>query len=201
MAIRLQSKPNVVAPGAPYPYGRIKDRVPSVSPGTPVNEVVYGDFHQFFAKLLDDAGITGNDLPENSTNTFQYIIALNTIISAAVDPLNDSTIVWTTSGLVLGSGVTNTSFKFKKTGRNTVKLTGVLTNAAATGGYLMATLPVGYRPSVRQTIPIASFGFLGGPGWTAVIEINGEITIYENNYVSGAMGGGQWSLDAIEFEL
>ncbi len=83
MAIRLQSKPNVIAPASPYPYGRIKDN-PGDGSGTPVNEQVYGDFHQFFAKLLADAGITGNDLSENSTNTFQYILALNSIIATAV---------------------------------------------------------------------------------------------------------------------
>jgi len=83
MAIRLQSKPNVTSPGAPYPYGDIKDN-PGDGSGTPVNRLVYGDFHQFFAKLLADAGITGNDLPENTTNTFQYILALNAIIATAV---------------------------------------------------------------------------------------------------------------------
>ncbi len=83
MAIRLQSKPNVTAPNGTYPFGDIKDN-PGDGSGTPVNRLVYGDFHQFFANLLFTAGITGNDLPENSTNTFQYIIALQLLISNAV---------------------------------------------------------------------------------------------------------------------
>ena len=33
---------------ANYPYGRIKDNT-GAGDGTPVNEFVYGDIHQFFA--------------------------------------------------------------------------------------------------------------------------------------------------------
>jgi len=75
MAIALEDKPNVVAPGGDYPYGRIKDDT-GVGDGTPVNTAVYGDFHQFFAKLLDDAGMTANGHPENSSDGFQYNEAL-----------------------------------------------------------------------------------------------------------------------------
>lgn len=83
MAIRLQSKPNVTAPGGDYPYGNIKDNSGSAD-GTPLNKLVHADFHQFFAKLLDDGGVTGNDLVENSANGFQYAQALNNIIQSFV---------------------------------------------------------------------------------------------------------------------
>jgi hypothetical protein len=73
----LANKTNVVAPGGSYSYGRIKDKTgPSATDGTPVSEDVYGDFHQFFERMLDWAGITPNDLPENDTNGYQAFEAL-----------------------------------------------------------------------------------------------------------------------------
>jgi hypothetical protein len=80
MAIKLASKPNVDAPGGDYPYGNIKDDTGS-NDGTPLNKLVHADFHQYFAKLLADAQITGNDLPESTSNTFQYILALKKLIN------------------------------------------------------------------------------------------------------------------------
>ncbi len=57
MARSLASKPNTIPPDADYPYGRTKDNDGSNN-GTPVTEQTHGDFHQFFEKLLADAGIT-----------------------------------------------------------------------------------------------------------------------------------------------
>ena len=50
MAIKLEDKPNTVAPNADYPYGNIQDNTGSNN-GTPVNTLVYSDLHQFFAKM------------------------------------------------------------------------------------------------------------------------------------------------------
>lgn len=63
-----------------YLLGRIKNDTGS-SDGTPVNEFVYGDIHQFFAKLLNLAGITPNDIPDNELNGYQTIEALISIAS------------------------------------------------------------------------------------------------------------------------
>jgi len=60
---------------ANYPYGRIKDNT-GAGDGTPVNEFVYGDVQQFFAKLITLAGIIPNDLPDNEVNNYQTIQAL-----------------------------------------------------------------------------------------------------------------------------
>jgi len=79
MARKLQLKTNVVAPSATYPFGRIKDDTGS-NDGTPVDEAVYGDIHQFFEKLLLDGAVTANNLPENATNGFQYNQALGKFI-------------------------------------------------------------------------------------------------------------------------
>lgn len=58
-----------------YPNGRIRNNDGSGN-GTPVNEEVYGDYHEFFAKLLRSANINYNNLPENEQNGYQYVEAL-----------------------------------------------------------------------------------------------------------------------------
>lgn len=80
MAIKLENKPNVVAPGGAYPYGNIKDDT-GIGDGTPVDTVVYADFHQFFARMLALSGITPNNLPDNNTNGFQYYESLAQLVS------------------------------------------------------------------------------------------------------------------------
>jgi hypothetical protein len=84
MAIALENKENVVPPGSPdYPFGAIKDDTGSED-GTPVNEAVYQDFHQFFAKLLNYGGVTANGIRDGIGGVFQYFTALtNTITSLA----------------------------------------------------------------------------------------------------------------------
>lgn len=58
-----------------YPNGRIKDNT-GAGDGTPVNEIVYGDHHEFFAKLMRLAALTYNGLPDNESNGHQLISAL-----------------------------------------------------------------------------------------------------------------------------
>lgn len=58
-----------------YPFKRIRDNDGSGN-GTPVNEEVYGDMHEFFAKLIVDSNTVFNGLPENKTNGYQYYDAL-----------------------------------------------------------------------------------------------------------------------------
>jgi hypothetical protein len=72
----LLSKPNVNAADSDYPYGSIRDR-DGATQGTPVTEEVYGDIHQFFEKLMAEAGVTANDLPDNDYNGFQLFEALS----------------------------------------------------------------------------------------------------------------------------
>lgn len=77
MAINIDDKGNVDGPGGNFEFSHIRDdSSPGSGDGTPVNTLVYGDFHQFFAKIIDLAGIAYNDLPENSGNGYQYIEAL-----------------------------------------------------------------------------------------------------------------------------
>jgi microcystin-dependent protein len=63
-----------------YPDGRIKDNT-GANNGTPVNELVYGDLHEFFAKMMRDSGITYNNLPDNEANGYQLFEAMRKIAS------------------------------------------------------------------------------------------------------------------------
>lgn len=74
----LSSKANVEAPSVDFPHGRIKDKAGAVN-GTPVNEAVYGDIHQFFQELMARAGLTPNGNPDNATNGYQLVDALQTL--------------------------------------------------------------------------------------------------------------------------
>lgn len=58
-----------------YPNARIKNNT-GAGDGTPVNEQVYGDIHETFAKLMRRALLSYNHLPENETKGYQYIQAL-----------------------------------------------------------------------------------------------------------------------------
>jgi hypothetical protein len=75
MAIKLTDKPDTMAPDSDYPYGDIRDRN-GLTPGTPVSREVYADFHQFFERLMDKAGVTHNGLPDNDYSGFQLFESL-----------------------------------------------------------------------------------------------------------------------------
>jgi hypothetical protein len=75
MARTLASKANTVAPGGNYPYGDVKDNS-GANDGTNVNKNLLADLIQFFEKLMADAGVVANALPENGANGFQYAQAL-----------------------------------------------------------------------------------------------------------------------------
>lgn len=67
---------NVDGASADYPKGRTRDKV-GVTPGTIVNELINGDIQQFFQKLIIDAGITENNSPDNVSNGYQLLEALD----------------------------------------------------------------------------------------------------------------------------
>jgi hypothetical protein len=81
MAIELTDKPNTEAPSVAYPLGSIRDTAGPVN-GTPVSRLVYSDFHQFFGKMMFDAGIAYNGNPDNASNGYQLNQALQKIIDS-----------------------------------------------------------------------------------------------------------------------
>ena len=57
-----------------YPNKRIRNNDGSGN-GTPVNEQVYGDIHEYFAKTMREAKLNYNGLPDNTSNGYQYFEA------------------------------------------------------------------------------------------------------------------------------
>lgn len=80
---KLIDTPNIEAATTDYPKGRVKDRSGAI-PGTTLTELGIGDLIQLFQKLVIDASITENDLPDNVTNGYQLLEAL-------LDKITDST--------------------------------------------------------------------------------------------------------------
>jgi hypothetical protein len=81
MAYDIVDKPNTDGPDGTYPYGNIRDNA-GAGDGTPVNTLVYADFHQFFARLMAIAGVVANGLPDNAANGFQLFVALGAYINS-----------------------------------------------------------------------------------------------------------------------
>ena len=63
-----------------FPDGRIKNNT-GAGDGTPVNEQVYGDIHETFAKLMRLAGLSYNSLADSEGNGYQFISALTALAS------------------------------------------------------------------------------------------------------------------------
>jgi hypothetical protein len=81
----IQQKTNTDAPDADHEYGKIRDEVSGVTPGTPVNTESYGDVHQLLDRLMDLGEQIPNDLPENTTNGYQLLDALLTLITKRIN--------------------------------------------------------------------------------------------------------------------
>lgn len=86
-----------------YPNGRIKNNDGSGN-GTPVNEIVKGDIHEFFDKAMRLYGINHNGLPDNETNGYQLIDAVVAMASKNDFVLNLTSV----------SGVLNVATKIGK---------------------------------------------------------------------------------------
>lgn len=71
----ITSLPNTEAPDADFPGGRLKNTV-GANAGTRVNESMVGDWSQFFYKLMNEAGVTPNGLPDSEYSGFQLMTAL-----------------------------------------------------------------------------------------------------------------------------
>lgn len=99
--------PNTEAPDSDFPYGRFKNTV-GANAGTRVNESMVGDWAQFFAKIMDEAGITPNELPDSEYSGWQLFEALKGVFGG----LRRKTIpigVWnmdTTASVTVAHGLT-----------------------------------------------------------------------------------------------
>ena len=123
MAIKLLDKPNTEGISYDYPYGNIKDN-PGDNSGTPVNKLVYADFHQFFAKMMAESGIVYNDQPDNATDGFQYWLALVKAIES--NSGNYSAI----SGITAGAGISISFLDAREYRNGKIMISAVLTFSA-----------------------------------------------------------------------
>lgn len=96
MARNLANQVNVDPPDGQFPSGRIRDNN-GTGNGTPYDEAVYGDIHQFFMKLVRESGIVLNDLPDEE--------ALNQLYNAFVSQIG--TIGGTQFELTANKGAAN----------------------------------------------------------------------------------------------
>ena len=76
MAKGLENYTNIEAATPAYLKGRVKNDT-GVGDGTPWDQFTFDDTFQFFVKLLASAGITANGIPENETNGYQYLDAVD----------------------------------------------------------------------------------------------------------------------------
>lgn len=92
----LSSNPNVDQSDlVNFPDGRIKDNDGSGN-GTGINERTNGDIHQTISRLMRKYGIIPNNLPDNVTNGFQIVEAIQALASK-----NDFVLALTDVGGVL----------------------------------------------------------------------------------------------------
>lgn len=90
MARLITSKTNTNPASGGYPFGRIRNASSfGAGDGTPVDEALLGDAMQYFDKLLDEGSVTANGLPENNSDGFQYIEALQNIIDSRATDIRD----------------------------------------------------------------------------------------------------------------
>lgn len=72
----LLAVPNVDGATTDYPKGKVRDKSGPTA-GTTGGEILFGDLVQLLQKLVIDAGITENTLPDNVANGYQLLDALN----------------------------------------------------------------------------------------------------------------------------
>lgn len=167
MAYSILFKPHTDSANAEFPYGKIRDKIDGVQEGTPVNALTYNDFHQFFAKIMDVAGIAFNNVEENAYDGFQYYDALVAVIIGLINTLVIAPGAWTDFGLAanvanVGAPYANAGYSKDKLGR--VTLRGRVTyNGSSSGSNInlfSAVLPAGFLPLFNQNF-ICEFAIVG----------------------------------------
>jgi len=132
MAIELQNKTNVNAPDSDFPYGDVRDKTPTVA-GTKYDRNTMSDYFQFFHKMMDEAGITYNNVLDNDYSGFQLYEAFRKltrpykVYSARVgysggsmnviefEPISELPIVWAKSATGVFQGTLTGIFIVGKT--------------------------------------------------------------------------------------
>ena len=148
MAKDLQNKTNVLPPNGDFPSGDIINDS-GVGDGTPVTKNVYGDFHQFFAKLLRDAttaptvNFVTNDLFDNTSNGFQLNEALALVAAFDFQNATVAPAEWPTIEAL------QTVREF-----DGVRIRGIVQFGNNSGNTVATGIPVSHRPVADRIIPL-----------------------------------------------
>jgi hypothetical protein len=186
MAINLQAKQNVDPQNSEYPFGKIRNN-DGTNNGTPVNEEVYGDFHQFFAKMFDVSGLSYNNNPDNAYDGFQYYEALVAVITLGINTnsTNQINALWNNVNLVnnwVDTSLTNDhDAEYYLDTFGWVHLMGrIKRNASSDGNNVpIGILPVGFRPSKNEahvTFAVSPAGYGGSEAVRINIGSDGVIS-------------------------
>lgn len=183
MAIGIQNFPNINAPDSDYPNGRTRDRTLSQT-GTPLNELTLGDMRQFFAKMMRQAAITPNGIPDNEYSGNQYFDALHISAvpykkysarifqSSTTDPTGDiydntiGSIVWSRQGAGSYIGTLIGAFQSQTTWC-------IITGACQFGAIEI------FRASINA-VEINTYTFAGAPSDDVLSGQTLEIRIYNS---------------------
>lgn len=195
MAYSIIAKPNTDPVTGTNPYGKIRDDV-APGTGTPVNTLVYGDQHQFFARMMAAAGITPNNAPDNGSSNNQLYDAL---IEISQSSWSNSGITFPTTGGVTFSDVAGALYGVSaKVSRNEIALCGSASVASvpSPGAFVVIELPVGKRPS-KIVYPLAMVK-IGATEAVQRIEIgtDGKVKV-----TTGSTSGIQVWLDGVTFRI
>jgi len=178
---KLIDSVNIDAPSADYPKGRVRNKNGAIL-GTEYREELLGDIFQFFQKIIIDAGITENDLPENFTNGYQMNDALRASIYKrySTNTLNDGAMTTTPKDIITFVPDANQSFddiKITFSARYTHQSSGSNTAfnmAVVVGGSTVKTYAITSFVDGRSNI--ISFSLSGIP-YTAgdIVKITGTM--------------------------
>ncbi|MFA6185482.1 MAG: hypothetical protein WC720_05060 [Candidatus Shapirobacteria bacterium] len=79
----------------------------------------------------------------------------------------------------------NQPIKYRLNSMGNVEFKGELGDIPSNFGYVVATLPLNYRPSYRVVIPLKGYGQVSGvnayPGYTIIISTNGDIMFFADS--------------------
>jgi hypothetical protein len=195
MATGIQNYPHIdISDPSRYPNGNILD-AGAGTPPTPVDKLVYADIHQTFDKLLRLTGITANGTPDNEINGYQYIQALQKLISPDFTStglvfVNSGSNVWANAG----GSFYNVGYRLQI---NTVTLCGVAKNTSMGSpltSFIM-TIPSDIRPS--KTVHMLAYSDMaGGIMVNVIIDAAGNVTCDQS--ISGNF---QVFLDGLSYRI
>ena len=178
----LANQAGVAPPDADYPNGRIVDGQ------TVISEGVNGDLIQFFQRLVDIAGITENDLPDNETNGYQLIQALDEYLKGDITDVITLETGWNWVG---------PDGYCLKTKTGIVFMHGEIRGDSGASTHAF-TLPAGMRPanSELKEFPVIGFDDNDDKIYRAHVEYNG------NGFIMNPTGGSTntFYLDAIIYK-